>query len=476
MTHQDSMPPRTVLEQCTLLHVLVLLLSASWLFGGNIWWMRTALSIWASCSVLITLAAFLQPGDRGREARRRSWWLLPWLLFIIMILASALNPSFTPMTAEGSIVLVNTGARWPNLPSCIEPAKTLHELWFYAGVYLSGFNLLLVLRRRRLLQMVLLVGMVNCLLLAVYGTMQKLLGAGYYFGAAVSPNPRFFGTFIYNNHWGTFMILWLGVGAGLLFYHATRHSGRDLWHSPVGALLVALLLMATTAPLSASRAATAMALATMALVMVRAMLRIRDSRRGESKSSWPPVAAMLLIAALACGAIGWLAQRSINERYVETRAVITGEKSLFEGRMMLYRDTWNLAMRQPWFGWGLESYASTYHLIRPRPLQANRQYETSYAEAHSDWLQSVAETGLVGTTLAVLMGLIPLAGSLRRVPGSPITRYAWFGCSLVLLYAWIEFPFANGAVVIAFWIIFFSACRHAQFDARALQKSDPANA
>lgn len=455
-SRSDALTP---IERATLLHVGVLLVASPWVFGGNIWWMRTALALWASLSLPIAVLAVWQHGEMGRVARRRIWWLLPWVGMVALVGLSALNPSFRPMTVEGSPVLVNVGARWPNLPSCVDPAKTLRELWFYAGAYLAAFNLLLVPRHRRQLRQLLFAGVVNCLLLAVFGSMQKLLGAGYYFGAAASPNTRYFGTFIYNNHWGAFMTLWLGVGSGLLFHQAGRASGRDLWHSPFSLLLVALLLLAATAPLSASRAATLLAACIMTVATIHALTRVKAAWRDHGKPIWPPIAATLLVVAIAVGAIGWLAQRSINERYVETRNVLVGKQSLWEGRLDLYRDVWTLAMRKPVFGWGLESFDSTFFLMRPRPLQPNRQYESSYAEAHSDWLQSVAETGFAGTGLLVLMGLVPLLGQLRRSALSPLPGYLLLGCTLVCLYAVIELPFANGAVTISFWIVFFAGLR-----------------
>ena len=86
-----------------------------------------------------------------------------------------------------------------------------------------------------------------------------------------------------------------------------------------------------------------------------------------------------------------------------------------------------------------------------------------YAEAHSDWLQSVAEVGLTGTGLLVLMGLMPLVTVLRpRFPCGELPRWLFVGCGLIALYAWVEFPFANPAVMIAFWLCFFTAIRYHQ--------------
>ena len=455
------------LEKAVLLHVGLLLLGASWVYGGNIWWMRSALGACACLGGLLTLATFFQPGDPGRDARRKAWWLLPWLLFVLLVAASCLNPSFFPVTSEGRTLLVHLGSAHPDLPSTVSPRLTLRELAFGAGVYLAAFNLLLAVRSRRALRRLLVFGVANAVALAVFGTIQKLSSQGFYFGAETSPNVRFFATFIYNNHWGAFMILWLAVSAGLVFHQAAHHRARDLWHSPAPLTIVGALVLAVSAPVSASRSATVMAGLIVTLVIVHALGRIAAHRRALRLPAWPPVLALLAFSALALGATGWLAQRSINARYTETRAALTQNQSLFEGRLELYRDTWKLARQKPVFGWGLESYGTAFMLIRPRPLEANRQYEASYVEAHSDWLQSVAETGFAGTALLLLMAVLPLLSLRRGSLGQPLVTYPLLGCAVVALYAWVEFPFANGAVLIAFWTLYFAALRLARLHAGA---------
>jgi len=457
----------SLLEKAVFLHVGLLLLGASWVYGGNIWWMRSALAVWADAGALLTLFAFIQKGDAGHEARRKAWWLVPWLLFVSLVVASSFNPSFIPVQFEGKTLLINLGAPHHGWPSTVNPRPTLDELSFGAGVYLAAFNILLTARSRQTLRWLLVFGAVNTVALAVFGTIQKLSSQGYYFGAATSPNVRFFTTFIYYNHWGAFMVLWLATSAGLIFYHAINHRARDLWHSPFAVAVIGVLVLAASAPVSASRAATGMAGLVFMLVIAHALGRIAAHRRAQRRPAWPPVLALLAIAALAVGAVGWLANRSINERYVETRLALEKKKSIFEDRLELYRDTWTLAMQKPAFGWGLESYGTAFMTIRPRPLEARRQYEASYSEAHSDWLQSVAETGLVGTALLLMMAFVPFLSVPRRTLTHPLVGYPLLGCAIIALYAWVEFPFANGAVLIAFWTVYFSAIRYARLQGRS---------
>jgi len=83
-----------------------------------------------------------------------------------------------------------------------------------------------------------------------------------------------------------------------------------------------------------------------------------------------------------------------------------------------------------------------------------------YREAHSDWLQTLAEVGVVGTILIVLTAALPLAAAFRLGRPGVLPAYLLAGCGLLVLYALVEFPFANPAVVEGFWCCLFAAVRY----------------
>lgn len=461
-------PRSETLEPLVFLHVAVLLVGSSWAFGGNIGWARLALSAWASLALPLAIALLSRPDQAGVEARSRLPWLIPPALYAALVCASAFNPSFRPVVLGSETLLVHRGEPHPGWPGTVSPAASLKSLWFGAGLYLSAFNLVLAANRRSRLRWLLGLVVVNAAALAVYGTLQKLTGSGFYFGAIESPNKRFFATFIYNNHWGAFMILCLAASLALLFYMIRRHGGgRALWRSPFGVLLVATVLIAATAPISASRAATLMAAALAIIAMGHATLKIIRGRRLDSLPVWPPVVAMFLSVALVLAAAGWLASRSISERYADTRETLQSDQGLWAGRMELYRDSWDLAMRKPVFGWGLDGYETAFQLIHPRPLMAHRHYERSYATAHNDWLQSVAETGFVGTLLLALTIALPLASLRGASLRHPLIFYPLAGLAITLLYALVEFPFSSGAFLALFWTSLFVVVRQARLQSAA---------
>jgi O-antigen ligase len=121
-----------------------------------------------------------------------------------------------------------------------------------------------------------------------------------------------------------------------------------------------------------------------------------------------------------------------------------------------------------WFGWGMASYPYVFPIYNsqdyPNPVD---NLQNNYHDAHNDWLQSVAEHGLVGTAVAGLMALVPLALLRGRPRPSPFAGYLLAGCALIAAYAWIEFPFGNVAVVLGWWLCFFTAIGYARLDSGA---------
>jgi O-antigen ligase len=132
-----------------------------------------------------------------------------------------------------------------------------------------------------------------------------------------------------------------------------------------------------------------------------------------------------------------------------------------------------MAAEKPWFGWGLESYANVFRIFNTQRAAEKWIWITVYVEAHNDWLQSLAEVGFVGTGLLGLLLGVPFFSVPWRRAESPVPRYLLAGCAIVLLYAWIEFPFANPAVMLTFWAVFYCALRYAVLDLRAQAEDQP---
>lgn len=459
--------PLTLLERATLIHVGVLVIGAAWALGGNTAWARTLLSLWGSFGVLIALTALRDPAAKKLGYRRPVRWLWPLAIFNVIIVLSSFNPSFREVMDGMNIFYVQDHTHLP-LPSTARPIRSLEALWFFDAAYLSCFNLVLVVRQRRALRGLLLALSANALVLAVLGTVQKLMNAtGLYFGAVPTRQVHFFSTFIYHNHWGAFTLLMIGLTLGLEFHYARRREARDFWHSPAFAGLVAIGLLAISVPLSTSRSSTILVVLLLGGALAHWFVRLVRHRRAFRESVVLPLAGAAL-AILVAGAFAWnLGRGTILTRLEATRTQIADMHALGETipRQVLYRDTWHMAREKLWFGWGMASYPTAFFNFNTQQFGHPDGLPEYFHDAHSDWLQSVSEVGIVGTALLALCALVPLWHRRRVIGQSPLGTYLLAGCAIVLLYALLEFPFGNRAVVIAFWLCFFCAIHYGRIEA-----------
>ncbi|MBA3848443.1 MAG: hypothetical protein C0502_00425 [Opitutus sp.] len=456
--------------------MLVLAIGVSWWFGGQSPGARVALALWGS----VGIALFLILASR-RELRPASPLVLhlaPLLLFDILVVTGCLNPSTRTMLRDGESFLVHLEPRWAWLPSSARPDLSWRELWQFNGIVLSCYNVCLAVRSRAQLRRLLYALGANVLALAVLGTFQKLAGSkGIWFGLVDVPQPYFFATFVYHNHWGAFILLHVAACAALFHRALNRGEYRDRWHSPLPAAAVAVLLIAATAPLSGSRSTTVLMAGLLAVLVARNLLRLVRRQRERRAGILLPAGALVLVVLLATAAIGYLSRDVIAARWRTTSEQLAGLRSEDRPstRIQLYRDTWRMAMERPVFGWGLESFGDVFQIYNTQRAQELWFGQRVFREAHNDWLQMLAEVGVAGSACLIALGAAPFLVARGRRRHSALTRHLLAGCVIVLAYAWVEFPLANPSVMTTFWLLLYVAARHACLDAPVTSRQEDTN-
>ncbi|MDD3180136.1 MAG: O-antigen ligase family protein [Opitutaceae bacterium] len=459
----------TGFEKLLLAHFGVIVVFTSWSFGGQAVFARQFLLGWGTLGMALFVITAWREAHRSNTTpawcARHLW---PLMLFDLFVSLSCLNPTFRTAIHAGELVNVLMPPPHAWLPSSARPDLTLRELWLVNGIILSCACLYVGLQSRRAVRTALFIMAANGVILAIFGTLQKLVHAkGLWFGLVPSPQPLFFSTFVYHNHWGAFTLLNSAVCLALLFHYLRKNGNhRNVWHSPAPVGALATLLLAASLPLSGSRSSTLLICLLLMIAAAHFLLSLMRRRKDLHESSALPAAALVLTLALAIGAITYLSRDTIITRTqltVQQVEQIRNATSL-NARLQLYVDTWRMATEKPWFGWGLESYAHVFGIFNTqRPIEPwfPRPF---YAEAHNDWLQSLAEVGVIGTGLLLLLGLLPLWSVIRARVESVVPRYLLAGCGLLLLYAVFEFPLANPAVLISFGACFYCAVRYLQLE------------
>jgi len=461
-------PPRPLsgFEKLVLAHVGILLVATTWAFGGNASVVRAPLALWGSLGGLIVVAAAVSDKRRTQISLGPLKWLWPLGLFNALVLLSSLTPLLREVTTSaGSFLTTVPVPVWK--PAAAEPAGTLRALWHFDAIYLACFNLALVIRHRRALRGLLLLAVGNALVLSIFGTIQKLTGAkGLYFGLVPWSNDSFFASFYYHNHWGAFIVLMSAVSLGLIRYYGQRSEARDFFHTPAFGGMIAVLFFAITVPLSGSRSCFLLLVVLLGGAFLGWINRLTRHRRNYGESVTAPLLAASVAIILAIAGIWSLAGNIVTQRIVKTEEQVADmrERGDFGGRNILYADTIHMGRDRPWFGWGMASYPHVFWFYNTQEPNPQDHIPIFYHDAHSDWLQAFAEHGLTGSALLALCALVPLSGFRRPDLKSPLVLYLLAGCGLILLYAWIEFPFGNTAVVLSWWYCFFIAVRYVQLE------------
>jgi O-antigen ligase len=460
VTGDPHKPSPAPLEYAVAGHVLVFLVGVSWAFGGNADWVRTPLAIWGSVGMLLTLALVARRQTRERIIAGTMSWAWPVIALNIVVAASCLTPNLMLLDRGGDAFLMPVRvAGW--VPSSARPEAALRSLWLFDGIFFSCLNMALAFSRRGIIRILLAVAVGNSLVLSVFGTIQKLVGSsGIYFGAFKSPQDYFFASFVYDNHWGAFTILMLGACAGLVLRYATTRDGGGFFHGPAFAGLIAALVIGVSIPLSGSRACTLLLGVLAAAALAQGTTRVSRALRLSGATPAAALFAIVLATAAAAAGVWMVAGESILSRAQKTREQVASMLSQhgIGARGVLYRDTWRMAREHPVFGWGMGSFPTVFALYNTQEPNSDR-IPVVYHDAHSDWLQSVAEIGLAGTALIGAAVLVPFSTA-RRSRLTPIPYFLLAGCTLTALYAWVEFPFGNVAVVLAWWLCFFGALHY----------------
>jgi O-antigen ligase len=459
VTRPSDPAPASALEIAVAVHLAAFVIGVSWAFGGNADWVRTPISIWGSLGIVLTVAVLAWARPAGPVRREALGWAWPVLALNALVAVSCLTPGMTALQFRDQTLFIPARVAWW-IPSTTRPDLALRALWLFDGIYCSCLNLALVASRRRTIRFVLAAVAANAVALAVFGTVQKLVGApGLYFGAVPTPQPAFFASFVYDNHWGAFALLSLGALAGLTLRSLGRR-GAGFFRGPAFGGWVAAVLIGLSIPLSGSRACTLLLALMATLAAVQGLPRMAHALRLSAGGPRTTLALAAAVAALSIAGAWMIAGDAIQARTAKTREQLGAMWAAggLGSRTVLYRDTWRMAEARPLFGWGMASYPVVFGLYNTQESKVDR-LPVIYHDAHSDWLQSLAELGFAGTVLLGAAVVRP-ALALRGLEATTVPVFLLAGCLLVAAYAWIEFPFGNVAVVLAWWLCFFAAIQY----------------
>ena len=332
--------------------------------------------------ILVLLLGVLGIFSSLRSRRRGAWLLvlLPcYVALQIVPLPLALIRVLSPTRAElaDSLAIVMTVPRHVTLS--VVPSVTFRHLLLvtaYVLVFNVAADALSRLRDRPWLAMVPII--VASLIEAAVGLSQSFTG----------PSGSFaHGTYPIKNHFAGLLEMALPFAIMWPIAAALRSGGLPL--ACFGAVVAITLLLGIA--LSFSRmgiVATVVACMTMGSLAVAASLPIRKRVLGVAAVCAAGLAGFFLFPPL-----------ELIQRFS------TGD----EGRVVVWRDTLRLISAFPVFGCGLGGYESAFTRYKASLPMFDQDY------AHNDYLQGLAELGIVGFAIVVLLVTAALKPAIRSI-------------------------------------------------------------
>ncbi|MFZ5453724.1 MAG: O-antigen ligase family protein [Thermodesulfobacteriota bacterium] len=427
----------------------IILVFAPLAYGAVHTWAYFTVALAAGAMALILLATAIywlwtQPGQALFLPHPPLWGaavagLILILLQIIplpQVVASWVSPMALEIRSMG-----NGYGLAAYLPLSLNPYATLlNSLKLWPAVVIF-YVLLYTVNSRRQLQTLVGVILATALFEVLYGFAHfhnHLIWGwkNFYTGS------RLCGTFINSNHLGAYLTMAILLGFGLVLAHwevvprlapgLTKDRRLRLWSRAEHLeprvrqfiLLFLLLLLTVALIFTGSRGGMLSLLAGFAMMGLAIW-----SQRWKKGHLF--LMGIFVVAAILYSL--WLGSAPLLTRFFETEHA--ARYSAFKGALILWREF-------PWLGTGLGTFGEVFYRLEPASLRG-----TFFIHTHNDWLQLLAETGLLGFSLLAGAWLLFINQLLRqrRSRRDPFARGLGLGGLAALVagafHALGEFPF-----------------------------------
>jgi O-antigen ligase len=232
------------------------------------------------------------------------------------------------------------------------------------------------------------------LAMALFALVQHFTWNGSFYWLRHTEATSPFGPFANHNHFAGYMELLIPVPVALIIARAVRAELRVLYGFAATMMAVALVLSLSRGGII-SLAAAMMFLVLMSLRLPRRSLNTGAKRRIPRIAS--QAAVVFAIVALVSGGIFWIGADPVINRVM--RGQLSGgdaqKETLFSSRGWVWRDSLTMIRANPMLGVGLGAYETAFSIY------TKSDGSLRVPQSHNDYLQVVADCGVVGGLIAL---------------------------------------------------------------------------
>ncbi|TAG32413.1 MAG: O-antigen ligase domain-containing protein, partial [Verrucomicrobia bacterium] len=311
----------------------------------------------------------------------------------------------------------------------------------------------------------------NGAVLALIAIIQKMAEAKLILWFIKSPASTFHGTFVYKNHAGAYFNLVLMTAVGLTVWHYVRGLRRLERSSPSPVFAFGVLVLTACVLLSGSR--TAMLLLA-AYFVVGTVIYLILRRRNRGVGAGNPAFTGLVATCAVLLFIGAAYTLNLTSSLDQLKALGTpqGQHTAITMRVMARDATVDMFADKPIVGWGAGSFRHAFPMYQQNYGEIHRmspdhRHFYTWHFAHNDYVQALAELGVIGfmfPVLALIWAIVKLVrlGALGQ-PGHVLVAV---GLGATLAHAWVDFPLNNPAILGTFCALLVLLVRWAELETR----------
>lgn len=270
--------------------------------------------------------------------------------------------------------------------------------WIAAAAAMAAASVAAADTQRRRLLAAALLG--SAVLQVLFGTRHLYAGSPTMWGIVIAPATHLRGTFVNPDQSATYLLLGLSIAFGWCWLAVSRSRGASLEHVLLSVAPPCLIWITLFVALAFTGSRGGLIAAAFGSVVQGVLMGLRHRR-------WQTAPAAALAILLGLGAVGGIGLQQGLGKWMAS----TSRDASWGSRVQVYRLTLELWSRFPWTGTGLGTFRDAFPLVQPPDLDG------AWWHAHSDPLEMLATTGVVGAIL-LLAGLfclmLPLSATLRR--------------------------------------------------------------
>jgi O-antigen ligase len=378
------------------------------------------------------------------------FWL--GLALLAYILVQAFNPS-SVYVRDGRVWSMQSIDYLGWLPSSMDTPFADMNAWrmliIYASAWLTSCALWVGITRRSAVQNLFAIVIINGAVIALVGILQRATHSGAILWFIPSSTGTHFGTLLYKNHAGAFFNVLFMLSTAVMYWHFSRGERRLERSNPAPVFAFATVLLGIGVLLTFSRAATLLLIIFVLVAFISFIIR-SALHRSEGRN---PLVVGLLCAMFALfiglGAAFLNVGTSVNR--VQQLVKDQGKDNSVSSRLIATKATWELAQDNLVTGTGAGSFRFAFpyyqrnhpEIYRPSGKMLRWEY------AHNDYVQLLAELGLIGAGLVFAMLAVGVRHLINnRIYQRPYLIFVALALIATLAHAWVDFQSHNPAILL----------------------------